>query len=188
MEKIPPPPPFDVPDLASPAPQLPGPRRVPWDKLPGESDLDYARFQHYARSEGSVKASAKALGVSYEHVRRISAANRWKARREALRVEERAEQRALLKNQTERHASAMFEAWRTVLDMSIESLAHHRALGTFLSLKETTLALKRTTEALRLLDGQTTSNLGLSLEGADLDKLDKLAKMLDSLEEESNAK
>jgi len=169
----------DIPELSDPSPPLPGPHRAPWEQLAGESDLDYSRFVQYVQEGGSVKAASLALSLSYEHTRRVAARNRWKARREAYRVEENAERRHRLRTDAEKHTHGLLEGWRACMDWAIESVAKHRAEGRYLDPRTAAQVLKSTTEALRLLDGETTSHVAVDLKGKSMDDLDALNELLE---------
>lgn len=167
----------DTPDLS------PIVSKAAWERLEGESEQDYGRYLVYnADRRTRLSDVAQSLGLSYEHIRRIAKKHRWRARREAYYLEEDIEMRRAIKERTARHAEELTAGWRALSEWAMDSIAEHRAEGRSLSPRDANQALKTATDALRLLDGKTTSNVGVGLaeaSDAQLAELENLLKNLD---------
>jgi len=161
------------------------PENVPWDQQPGESDEDYSRFKVFLADESKTsKDVAKVLDLSASYVSNIAWKNRWRPRREAFYIYERAETRRAMRDKMVAKHEAMLEGWELFQQWSRDSVLHHLNAGTKMSPRDAVAGMRASTEAIRLIMGQTTSNVGLDLSKASAEDLAALDALLKKIEGE----
>lgn len=149
----------------------------PWDRQSDETAGEYLAFSLWLEGPAAIdKAFAERVDQDLVYLRRLALTRRWIERRDAYEHALASMRRSALAQFVQTQTSELQTAWRKAFDLCLRSLHEMEARGHVLSEKNAIAGLTHVTEALRLLKGEPTANVGLDLSGAPPEVLELFLK------------
>ena len=152
---------------------------APWERLEGESEVNYARFLVYMHNRLMTIAEAAAeLDLSYQHLRRVAQQHRWRARRYAYYLEEDIEARKQMRDRIAARTEAQLAGWEALIDQALAAIAKNAAKGNEITTRDAATMLKIAFEPVRVLQDQASRTIKHDFASMSDDQLNKLGLLL----------